>query len=168
LQPLGHFQFCLAYQGECGPTEPVNHEFHLTPALWEQLDAINRQVNRDVVPAADETIFGRPEVWTYPIDRGDCEDFALLKRRDLAKLGWPLGILLLTVVRQENGDDHAVLTVVTDQGDLILDNLSSEVRPWNQTDYRFLKRQAQENSRLWVGIAPFDGGGGMARSGATP
>ena len=71
--------------------------------------------------------FGREEVWAYPTTEGDCEDFVLLKRRKLINRGWPVGSLLVTVVRQKNGDGHAVLTVLTDRGDLVLDNLNPQV-----------------------------------------
>jgi hypothetical protein len=33
-------------------------------------------------------------------------------------------------VRDLNGEGHAVLTVKTDHGDFMLDNLSDEIRPW--------------------------------------
>ena len=36
--------------------------------------------------------------------------------------GWPESKLLITVVRDENNEGHAVLTVRTDEGDFILDN----------------------------------------------
>ena len=64
----------------------------------------------------------------------------------------PLGGLLITVVRQENGDGHAVLTVLTDRGDLVLDNLSPDVLVWNDTPYRFLKRQSTRDTGQWVAI----------------
>jgi hypothetical protein len=37
-----------------------------------------------------------------------------------------------------------VLTVKTDHGDFVLDNLSDEIRPWTAAGYQFYKRQAQE------------------------
>jgi predicted transglutaminase-like cysteine proteinase len=168
LQPIGHFQFCLAYQGECGPNAPFTNGFHMTPGLWRELVKVNVRVNRSVEPDTDQAIFGRPEVWTYPSGRGDCEDFVLLKRRLLAEQGWPLASVLITVVRQATGEDHAVLTLATDQGDFVLDNLTSKVLRWHQTGYRFLKRQSQLDSRLWVTIAPADDTVGAAPSGATP
>ena len=57
-----------------------------------------------------------------PRTKGDCEDYALLKRHTLIRKGWPVGSLLLTVVRDEKGEGHAVLTARTKQGDFILDN----------------------------------------------
>ena len=84
--------------------------------------------------------------------RGDCEDYVLEKRRDLARLGLSLSNLLITVVRKPDGEGHAVLTVRTDKGDYILDNLTDAVRLWDQTGYRFLKRQASNHTGRWVTI----------------
>lgn len=52
----------------------------------------------------------------------------LLKRRELIALVIPVNTLLMTLVRQANGEGHAVLTVRTDRGDFILDNLDQRVR----------------------------------------
>jgi hypothetical protein len=50
--------------------------------------------------------------WSYPDDGyGDCEDYVLLKRRMLTQSGWPREALLVTVVRNEKDEGHAVLTV---------------------------------------------------------
>ena len=57
------------------------------------------------------------------------------------------------MVQQPNGEGHAVLTVRTDAGDYILDNLDERVLRWTDTPYRFLKRQAEANSGKWAGIA---------------
>ena len=64
----------------------------------------------------------------------------------------PLSNLLMTVVRKPNGEGHAVLTVRTDKGDLVLDNLTDKVRLWSETGYRYLKRQASDNTGHWVSI----------------
>jgi predicted transglutaminase-like cysteine proteinase len=124
----------------------------LTPQLWNELTAINAAVNGTVQPATDLEMFGRTEIWGYPGTRGDCEDVALLKRRDLIERGWPVGALLMTVVRRANGEGHAVLTVLTDRGDLVLDNLEPRVLVWTETTYRFVKRQSEFNSGQWVAI----------------
>jgi predicted transglutaminase-like cysteine proteinase len=70
----------------------------------------------------------------------------------LIKKGWPVGSLLLTVVRDEKGEGHAVLTARTLQGDFILDNKLEEVRLWNQTPYQFVMRQSYLNPRVWVAL----------------
>ena len=71
--------------------------------------------------------WGVSERWNYPDDGyGDCEDYVLLKRRMLMQAGWPRQALLVTVVRDKQGDGHAVLTVKTDKGEFILDNQTEE------------------------------------------
>ena len=76
----------------------------------------------------------------------------LEKRRDLMLKGISLADLLITVVRKPDGEGHAVLTVRTDQGDFILDNLNDAVKPWEATGYRYLKRQATNHTGRWVTI----------------
>jgi predicted transglutaminase-like cysteine proteinase len=93
------------------------------------------------------------ERWDYPSDgRGDCEDYVLLKRRMLMQAGWPRQALLITVVRDKQGDGHAVLTVKTDKGEFILDNQNEEILLWSDTGYQFVKRQSQTDPNLWVAL----------------
>ena len=66
--------------------------------------------------------------------------------------GYPRQGLLVTVVRDEKGDGHAVLTVKTNKGEYVLDNLDDEVRAWNKTRYRFVKRQSQTDPNQWVDL----------------
>ncbi len=101
----------------------------------------------------DIDIYGKEEHWAYPVSGvGDCEDYVLEKRRRLHALGIPLSNLLITVVRKPDGEGHAVLTVRTTEGDLILDNLSDEVKLWSWTSYEFLKRQAATHTGRWVSL----------------
>jgi predicted transglutaminase-like cysteine proteinase len=92
------------------------------------------------------------EFWTYPAGYGDCEDFALAKRRQLIEAGWEPSTLLMAVVRESNGDGHAVLMVRTDRGDLVLDNKDGMIRVWTETPYQYVKRQSQEHAAVWVDI----------------
>ena len=95
--------------------------------------------------------WGVLEQWDYPnTSKGDCEDYVLLKRWLLIQAGWPRGALLITVVRDKNNDGHAVLTVTTDQGDLILDNQTDAVLLWWQTGHSFVKRQSVWSQNVWV------------------
>lgn len=86
--------------------------------------------------------------------KGDCEDYVLLKQRELMARGWPQSALLITVVRDENNEGHAVLTVRTDLGDLILDNKNSKILAWNQTPYTYIKWQSAMDPRLWESLVP--------------
>lgn len=150
-QPVGHYWFCESNPGECrrtGAADPVV----LTDAAWTQMNVINQLVNANVIALTDQEIFGEPEVWAYPTLVGDCEDFVLLKRRLLAEAGWPLSDLLITMVFQADGQGHAVLTVRTDRGDYILDNLTNDVRLWTETTYIYIKRQSDRDAGTWVSI----------------
>jgi predicted transglutaminase-like cysteine proteinase len=152
-QPIGHYEFCREHAAECAPTGKRPWRVLLTPDTWMQLIAIDTTVNRTIRDISDQDQYGRPEVWAYPDSgEGDCEDFALLKRRDLMAKGWPASALLMTVVIRANGEGHAVLTVLTDRGDLILDNLTDKVKVWDETDYRYVKRQSTKNPGLWERI----------------
>ncbi len=151
-QPIGHHEFCQVYPAECSVRSPSRVHVRLDQTRWNQLKEINRAVNTGIRPATDMEIYGRPEVWEFPEEAGDCEDFVLLKRRKLMERGWPAAALLITVVRQTNGEGHAVLTVTTNQGDLVLDNLDAHVKPWKETPYRYLKRQSEYDTGAWVSI----------------
>jgi predicted transglutaminase-like cysteine proteinase len=151
-QPIGHYEFCQSHVSECTVHTLRDPRVHLTPEKWNELVAVNADVNTSIKSETDEEIYGRPEVWAYPTTAGDCEDLVLLKRRDLIEKGWPTGALLITVVRQTNGEGHAVLTVLTDRGDLILDNLEAPVLLWSDTTYEYVKRQSEHDSGKWTGI----------------
>ncbi len=151
-QPVGHYEFCKESPQECRQKSSKRAPVELSRRLWSVMININDTVNAVVAPRTDMEIWGREEVWSYPDGQGDCEDYALEKRRELIALGIPAGNLLMTVVRQPNGDGHAVLTVRTSQGDFILDNLETRILAWKQTEYTFLKRQSETNSGVWVKI----------------
>src|SRR5262249_19711004 len=73
---------------------------------------------------------------------------AQTKDADASRVAAPA--LLITVVRDEQGDGHAVLTVKTDKGEFILDNQNEDVLLWSETGYRFVKRQSQDDPNVWV------------------
>jgi len=152
-QPIGHYDFCKANPAECAIRPSDLAPARMTTALWRQLGSVNAAVNAAVKPMSDADIYGKDEVWAYPANGvGDCEDYVLEKRRRLNGLGVSLASLLITVVRKPDGEGHAVLTVRTDKGDYILDNLTDKVRSWDRTGYRYLKRQAIDNTGRWVSI----------------
>jgi len=148
--PVGHAEFCASHAAECQPNRVVVDAVPLNEAMWSQLLAVNSAVNGAVIPVSDRDLYGVDEFWTYPNGYGDCEDFVLAKRRELINAGWPASVLLMSVVRQPNGEGHAVLLVRTDHGDLVLDNQDGAVRVWNETPYYYLKRQSQADAGKWV------------------
>jgi predicted transglutaminase-like cysteine proteinase len=150
-QPIGHYEFCREFPAECAIRTRDYGPLEITNASWRRIQEINLAVNREVTPMSDYEIYGKDEYWAYPDHGvGDCEDYVLEKRRRLAHAGMPLSTLLITVVRKQDGEGHAVLTVRTDRGDLILDNLHDEIKLWHKTGYRFLKRQSTGHTGRWV------------------
>lgn len=151
-QPIGHYEFCKLNAEECLVKSSGVTPYHLTRQTWQMVFKINQAVNSRIRPATDLDIYSKEEVWAYPLRFGDCEDYVLLKRRVLMDKGVSPGNLLITVVRKPDGEGHAVLTLRTDRGDFILDNLNEEVLNWEATEYRYLKRQSSQHAGRWVTI----------------
>ena len=149
-QPIGHYEFCRQYNNECGATGGDAGPLTLTQEIWKTILNVNYTTNTDVQPMTDMEIYGVEEQWTYPDAVGDCEDYVLLKRKRLIEAGISPSNLLITVVLQPNGEGHAVLTVRTDRGDFVLDNMRNKVLLWSETEYRYLKRQSSTNAGKWV------------------
>jgi predicted transglutaminase-like cysteine proteinase len=152
--PYGWVDFCQRYGNECADEARAPRDIELTAVALKKIARVNAWVNKSIQPVTDEEHWSTVDAWDYPTDgKGDCEDYALLKRRMLIEEGFPSAALLLTVVKEKNGDGHSILTIRTSRGDYVLDNLTDEVKPWTQTPYRFVKRQSQENPNVWVAIA---------------
>jgi predicted transglutaminase-like cysteine proteinase len=152
--PYGFVKFCERELEECRQGAPEEQRFSAGPDRLSELDAVNRAVNHEIEPATDLEVYGQTEYWAIPTTRGDCEDYALLKRKRLIARGWPISSLLMTVVRDERGEGHAVLTARTVQGDFILDNKVDEVKVWYRTPYEYVMRQSYLNTRIWMSLDP--------------
>jgi predicted transglutaminase-like cysteine proteinase len=157
LPPIGYVTFCREHQVECRPGHRFADRIQLTAVKFHEIEEVNSAVNASVAPITDLELYGKPEVWAYPsTNKGDCEDYVLLKRRTLIEHGYPESTLLITVVRDENIEGHAVLTVRTDQGDYVLDNKRRDVVRWAETPYSFVKRQSEKNPLVWISLLPPD------------
>jgi len=151
--PIGHHKYCLKYSDRC--SLPLgDSRIRVTSELWNKIVRVNERINQEIKPLTDREIYGVDERWEYPKQVGDCEDYALLKRKQLNYAGIPLGALLMTVARDADGGGHAVLTVVTDRGDFILDNVENRVLPWQEAELTYLKRQSSRDSRRWESLQP--------------
>jgi predicted transglutaminase-like cysteine proteinase len=156
LPPVGFVKFCASNPAACKQdglfsnlsAKPVD----MTPERWTQLYQINTSINARIKPESDQDQYGEPERWAYPVTAGDCEDYALLKQRELEQANFGSQNLRMTVVLDEHGDGHAVLTVTTAQGDYVLDNRINDILLWKDTNYTFLKRQAADNPKHWVAL----------------
>lgn len=143
---VGWLWYCGENPKACAKEDPQDF-VRVGKRLWAKVERINYNVNTSIRGVKDEDQYGMPEYWTLPESgSGDCEDYALEKRRLLIKAGIPPGALRLAGVTIPNGDLHAVLVVRTDKGDRVLDNLRAKILPWEETGYRFLKL---ENTQRW-------------------
>jgi predicted transglutaminase-like cysteine proteinase len=159
--PVGFVAFCTRYPTDCA-ADKEPRRIVLTSQSIAELDRVNRLVNGRVQPVTDLALYGKTEYWAYPVDKGDCEDYVLLKRKMLIQTGWPASALLITVVRDQADEGHAVLTVVSDKGDYILDNQRDGVLPWRATVYDYIKRQSQTDPKAWVFVGTAKAGVGVA------
>ncbi|MBA4209418.1 MAG: hypothetical protein C0454_07795 [Parvibaculum sp.] len=151
--PFGYIGFCVRHPDECAGGTDMPRPAAMSPEKWLELTQVNEYVNRNVRQVEDIDLYGRAEWWAFPDERGgDCEDLALEKRRLLIKRGWAPENLLISVVREWNGDGHAVLLVKTDRGEFVLDNKNWEVAVWSDTPYQWIKRQSEERPYIWVNL----------------
>jgi predicted transglutaminase-like cysteine proteinase len=144
--------FCQGYAAECAVDRTEPARISLTPATWATIVSVNRRVNKAVEPMTDQDHLHVADRWDLAEDGiGDCEDFQLLKRHLLAEAGLPRRAMRMTVVIDEKGEGHAVLTLITDRGDLVLDNKTNAILPWHRTGYVFIKRESQD-AVAWVSL----------------
>jgi predicted transglutaminase-like cysteine proteinase len=130
---------------------PRSTRITLTAQRLSELQQVNYHVNSTITEVSDLEQYGREDLWTLPTSgKGDCEDFALLKRKLLADRGWPATALLVTAVQTAEGEPHAVLVARTDHGDYALDNKRSDIRPVEATGYVILSQQSQTSPGKWI------------------
>jgi len=136
---------CDRLPAECAVDTAEARRVTLDQRTWDTIVTVNARLNRTITAAPDPTHWGVDDRWDMAEDgRGDCEDYALAKRAALSAAGLPRRAMRMTVVRDERGEGHAVLTLITDRGDLILDNRTSQILPWRRTGYAFVKREDQD------------------------
>ena len=162
--PYGWVDFCGRRPEECSLGRLAPLDVRLTKTTWGALNRINRKVNAAIEPMTNLAHWGTMlDHWDYPVDgKGDCKIYALYKRKLLVDAGFPRQALLMTVVKDLDGEGHAVLTVKTDQGEFVLDNLTDDIRPWDATGYTFLKRQAQNDPNVWLDLGGARGAPSLA------
>jgi predicted transglutaminase-like cysteine proteinase len=154
--PAGFVSFCVRNPGQCAPNEQGDR-LVLDQNAWTLLVSVNDAVNTAVRPLEDGSHYGRAEYWTLVTDGyGDCDDYALTKRKALIDAGFPMAALRIATAVTRKGTRHAVLTVATDKGDYVLDNSHALILPWDQTGYFWLARQDAHNAWTWVELASAD------------
>jgi predicted transglutaminase-like cysteine proteinase len=149
LVPFQHVRFCLRYPADCKPSSNETNRIELNQQTVQLLERVNRDVNLAIIPTVKNYGQDLTESWTIAPDTGDCNDYAVTKRHDLLENGLPSGALRLSVVRTASGLGHLVLVVATTKGDVVMDNLTTAIRPWQTTEYQWLKIQSPSDPRFW-------------------
>jgi len=149
LPPFAAARFCLANRDQCEDTggEEV---IILTDDRRQELFTVNSGINRGIKPVNDQP---GSDLWSVDVGSGDCEDYALTKRKHLLGLGWSSRALRIAVARTPSGEGHAVLVVKTSTGDLVLDNRNSAVKDWRKTDLSWVSMQSGQNPKVWVSVS---------------
>jgi predicted transglutaminase-like cysteine proteinase len=146
LPPAGFSDVCRRYAWACiSSSASISEDELLTLARL-----INRNVNRKIQAALDQAIYGVKDYWTLPESGiGDCEDYALMKKRELLLAGVPGDRLLLATALTAASAPHTVLVLRAASADYVLDNLRGRVLEWRKTSYTFLKMQDPIRANRW-------------------
>jgi len=147
-------------EAQLADAAPLYPRVQLLPSQYQLLTRVNSLVNRVIRPTTDKDYYGVEDYWVAPglSDgvAGDCEDYALEKWTLLRQQGFPAGAMSLAMVSVPEDKQHVVLIVTTTDGDYILDNLSTWVKPWTQTYYSWLTRQGPDDDLKWFSLQPTD------------
>jgi predicted transglutaminase-like cysteine proteinase len=152
LAPFQHVRFCLRYPSDCKSNPAENDHIDLDAETSELLKRVNHSVNLSIIPTIKNYGTNLGDGWTIAPDTGDCNDYAVTKRHELLESGLPSKALRLSVVKTASGIGHLVLVVVTTKGDVVMDNLTELIRPWQSTDYHWLKIQSATDSKFWYEV----------------
>ena len=154
IPPAGFLGFCVRHLKDCMGRSEHPAALELTDERRRELDSVQAKINAAITPREDPA-----HVWDYSTDGyGDCNKFALTKRKELIGLGWPRETLLLATAFTEGGEGHLVLVAHTTQGDLVLDNRLAPVVDWTALPYRWVSIQSPRSPVQWVSIVthPFN------------
>ena len=148
--PPGAAGLCAAYEWACAKS---NRTLLIGDELMTTIRTINSRANRSIRPISDYNQYRIAERWSLPTTRGgDCEDYALYKKRELIRAGIPAEQLLIAAVLDRKRQSHAVLILRTGTQDLVLDNLNSRILPWQKTGYTFLRVQDPRQPSRWASV----------------
>lgn len=122
--------------GTCGPARRALAdavESLRGEGFLHRVRTVNSLVNGFVAYKRDIDNYGVIDHWATPGEilkrrAGDCEDYAILKLALLESLGVPASSMSIVILGDERRNlFHAVLTVRTSQGVLVLDNLRDAI-----------------------------------------
>lgn len=155
-------EFCK-YEGQQDPVcnlttqQPIKFK---EKELLSVLHSVNAEFNQFFF-MKDSLKYGRDDKWTATLGnglheskRGDCDDYALSKRKKLMDLGIPSSMLLVTLVRVSHSasDLHMVLIVNSGKKQFVLDNINREIVESRELPYIGVS-QLNPNDGNWYTIS---------------
>jgi len=141
----GYVRLCQAHSEQCRAVPRTR----VSRAWSRKIGLVNAEVNARIRPVAEPR--GSDE-WRFDVSEGDCEDFALTKRMELWRLGAPWGAMAIAFVDSASTGKHAVLVIMTDGGDLVLDNLTDEVLVPGATQYEWISVAYTDRPLNWASV----------------
>ncbi len=142
VTPLPMQFFCASNPRECVASRAVTARWN--DDLHRTLQTVNTQVNAAIRPQANPR-----GGWKVNPRSGDCNDYVLTKRSRLIELGVPAGALRLAVTATRRGEKHLILVVKTSAGDVVLDNLSRNIKTLDASGYD-IHSMSSANPRRWI------------------
>ena len=147
--PPGFREACRRYGWLCSNRSSGGRDLG-DEATMAMASKVNSRVNRAIRQVDDSVNYGVAEHWVLPTNgTGDCEDLALLKKKELIENGIDPRKLMMAVALDRRGNNHAVLLLRLSTADVVLDSLTGRIVPWNRTGYRFLAKQMPNDKSRW-------------------
>ncbi len=130
-------------------TKPLIYE-----DIKDTLQSVNDIGNQNITWKTDQEVWGAGDVWEFPCESSgklyeDCDGIALWKLKKLVDAGIPATNLIFTFVYAENGMGHAVIVVVTDNDEYVLDNRRKNIVTVQEdinSGYQFVSRPKDGNN----------------------
>lgn len=154
--PPGFVGFCMRSPSSCAEAQhQVDAQITFNDQTAATLVSVNNWVNDSITYKSDIEHYGVENRWTLDAvgGYGDCKDYALAKREMLRIVGLPEAALRIAIVRTPEGVLHAVLTVETDKGTIVLDSLTPTISAWSETPYKWLSRQSSIDPLRWESLS---------------
>jgi predicted transglutaminase-like cysteine proteinase len=147
IAPIAFYKFCAKNADQCH-SDNGGQKIHIHSDSWMMLYLVNAQINDRIKADANKGAYD----WSLNTVHGNCNDYAVQKRKALMDAGFPMAALSLSAVKTNTGEGHLVLTVRTTDGDFVLDNLRQTILPWTSTGYQWISVQSNANPFHWVQV----------------
>ena len=115
-----------------------------------ELTSVNERAN-EIEPSGEFPPVS--QAWLIHPPLACCGDYATTKYVELLAGNWPSSALQLAECLTPEGQEHCVLIVTMPDGEHVLDNRTSAIRPPNRTGLKFLCIQSATDPQMWERLA---------------